>query len=532
MKKTLTMVSLFFLCASFLFGNGNAEQAKPVEKLQEAPTTQSVSTPKFGGDLRIVWIPMDTLDVHWTGSDPVWQLGYHIFETVLALDDKSEPIPNLCDWTYSDDHKILTLQVKKGVHFQNGKEMKAEDVISSIKRWLAHSTFGKSAFGDMTSIEMKDDYTVVITLSKPSVTALVALAYQDQGAYVMPKEIIDAAGDGKVTQYIGTGPYKLGEWAPDRYIRLDQYENYTLLGDKPNGYGGAKYAYLDHIYWIPISDMVTQVQALNSGDCKLGIYGATQFDQLVGNQKLKYDMTGDLSSESISFNLKQGLMTDINMRKAVLYALNPDEIMFAACAGKKEFYVNGPTWGAYNTIWESQAGSDVYNHQDLEKSKEYLKKANYNGQVLRVYGNASNDTDKNCALVVAQQLKKAGMNIDLRIVDWATVTQVRTDPTAYEMWINGYVSKPDPSLLSFVGVGWPGWWDTAEKNDLRVKLMTETDTKKRAEVWQQMCSLIWEQLPVIKLGDFRSALFYDKSLKDVPGSYPWRRFYWNTWLDK
>ncbi|ADK81335.1 ABC transporter substrate-binding protein [Sediminispirochaeta smaragdinae] len=531
MKKALLVllmtIGMFWVSINSLFANGQNESPS-----DDNDVTVETSVPMTGGSLRLVWQPMNTLDVHWTGSDPVWQLGYHIFETVLALDEKSQPIPNLCSWEYQDGQTTLILHVRQGVLFQDGTEMKAEDVNASLKRWLSKSSFAKLAFKNLKDLEVLDEYTIKMTLSQPSPTALTALAFQDQGPYVMPKYVLDEAGNASVKKYIGTGPYKLAEWSPDRYIKLERFEDYCGLDGEPKGYGGAKKQYLDSMYWIVVKDAMTQIQALTSGDCKVGVYSATQLDQFKGYDNLVIEPTGERASMSITFNLKQGIMTNINMRRAVLSALDMNQVMYAACGGKEEFYDCNPGWGPEKTIWENNIGSDVYNKQDLQKVKQYLNAAGYKGEPIVFYGNNSTDSDKNAAMVVAEQLKQAGMNIDLRIVDWATLTQVRTDPTAYNMWCNGYTIKPDPALIAFVGNSWPGWWNTDTKNALLNNLMTEANQEKRVEAWHAFCNLIWEELPVVKIGDFNTAIVYDKHVKGIPVSAPWRRFYWNTWLTK
>lgn len=220
MKKALLVllmtIGMFWVSINSLFANGQNESPS-----DDNDVTVETSVPMTGGSLRLVWQPMNTLDVHWTGSDPVWQLGYHIFETVLALDEKSQPIPNLCSWEYQDGQTTLILHVRQGVLFQDGTEMKAEDVNASLKRWLSKSSFAKLAFKNLKDLEVLDEYTIKMTLSQPSPTALTALAFQDQGPYVMPKYVLDEAGNASVKKYIGTGPYKLAEWSPDRYIKLE-----------------------------------------------------------------------------------------------------------------------------------------------------------------------------------------------------------------------------------------------------------------------------------------------------------------------
>ncbi len=527
MRRFFSALLILFFAIGLTFAGGAQETATTKTGPSEAKTGE----PTIGGDLRLVWEPMNTLDVHWTGNDAVWEVGCHIWETPLALDETSTPIPMLTDYEIVDEGRTIILKVREDVNFHNGDTLHADDVIASFNRWMTRATFGKAAFKDLTSVEKMDDYTVVIKMSQPSPTALIALSYPDQGPYIMPEEVIQEAGNGEIKQYIGTGPYKFDQWIPDRHIRLVRFEEYSRLEGEPRGNGGAKKQYLDSITFVNINDPMTRIQALMSNDCQAGIFPIPSIEQLSLVPNIKLVPTGEYSSESITINLKSKFMSDMNMRKAVLYALNQEEIMYGACAGHEDMYSTVPSWGTTGSIYESTTGKDFYNVQDLDKAKDYLKKAGYNGEPLVMYTNGSYETDKNAAMVVAQELREVGFNIDLRAPDWPTVVEARQDPTAFDMIVSGYSMKPDPTLIAFTSIGWPGWWETDTRMNLYYQLLEETDPAKRAQIWDDFTGLIWSELPVIKLGDFYGAIGYLKNVHDIPVDYPWRRFYWNTWMD-
>lgn len=74
---------------------------------------------------------------------------------------------------------------------------------------LADATFGASG-----------DYEVVLTLAAPNPLILSTLATPQQFAAIMPKETIESAGADGVTEYIGTGPYKVQEWKDTQQLHL------------------------------------------------------------------------------------------------------------------------------------------------------------------------------------------------------------------------------------------------------------------------------------------------------------------------
>jgi len=470
-----------------------------------------------------------TLDVHWTGSDSVWEVGWHMFETILTLDEKWNPIPMLAEYRLDDGGKIITLNLRKNVKFHNGMIMDAEDVEASLKRWLSRSSFAKSAFKNLEAIEIKDSHTVIMKLKEPSSIAVLALAFHDQGSYVMPKEVIEAAGDGEVKEYIGTGPYRFAEWKPDRHIKLERFEDYSALTGGPNGYGGTKHAYADEIRFIPASDSLTQVAGIIAGDFDFALVSTEQESRFKDNPDVSIVPVAAGEMPCMVFNLKQGLMANVNLRKAVLASLNMNDIMIAA-AGNPKFYNLHPNWMPRKTIWWNDEGGDVYNKPDPDAVKKLQKEAGYNGEEIRWVTPTTYNYLKNATMVAASQLRKNGFKVKLQLVDWATLGEIRAKPEAYEIFTTGLTMKADPTMIAFMGNGWPGWYDTPRKQELVKRLKSEIDMQTRLATWKEMSALLYQELPAIKFGEINYAAAIRS---DVNGQDPGPAiFFWNTWLQK
>ena len=85
---------------------------------------------RFGGTLRVAIIGEPTgLDMfHAYGVNP-WKIFQHIVEPLFEYDAEWQPVPHLLDsYTAEDNNTRYILNLRKGVMFHNGKEMKAEDV--------------------------------------------------------------------------------------------------------------------------------------------------------------------------------------------------------------------------------------------------------------------------------------------------------------------------------------------------------------------------------------------------------------------
>jgi peptide/nickel transport system substrate-binding protein len=150
--------------------------------------------------------------------------------------------------TVSKDGLTYTFKLRQGVKFHNGKEMTSEDVVPSLNRWGKQSIVGKALFAQVAELRAVDPLTVEMKLKEKSAIVLISLAVPNTFGAIYPKEIAEKfPPETKITEYVGTGPYKFAEWKPDQYIRMVRFDEYASRNEPPNGYGGGKRAHLDEI---------------------------------------------------------------------------------------------------------------------------------------------------------------------------------------------------------------------------------------------------------------------------------------------
>src|SRR5439155_16704577 len=150
-------------------------------------------------------------------------------------------------------------KLRKSVPFHNGQELKAADVVASIRRWATKSGLGKALVEATETIETPDDSTLQFKMKQPYGAFAPSLALINQGCAIYPKSVIDATGDAPLKEVVGTGPSKFVSQQPDRLVRLARFDNYAALPGEPRGYGGHKYAYVDQIDLTPVPDEAARV---------------------------------------------------------------------------------------------------------------------------------------------------------------------------------------------------------------------------------------------------------------------------------
>ena len=100
---------------------------------------------------------------------------YNIFEGLTKITEDFQFAPLLADsWKFSDDLKILTLNLKANVKFQDGEAFTSKDVKFSFERYAGKDSTNKDKafFASIQSIDASDPSKVVLTFKDPSFSAL------------------------------------------------------------------------------------------------------------------------------------------------------------------------------------------------------------------------------------------------------------------------------------------------------------------------------------------------------------------------
>jgi len=233
-----------------------------------AVTPVASQTPRKGGALRVGMIgEPPTLDAHATTATITREIGINMFEGLYALDAKYQPVPLLAGGhDVGDGGKRYTIRLREDVKFHNGKALTSADVVASLKRWGAMASTGKAVFKTVEAVEAKGPNAVEIRLQEPSGSLLTVLAAVDNGAMIYPKEVIDAAGEGQLKEFVGTGPFKFVEHKPDRHIKLARWDGYVARGEASSGLAGQRVAYVDEIYFMSVPDYATRQAGIVTGE--------------------------------------------------------------------------------------------------------------------------------------------------------------------------------------------------------------------------------------------------------------------------
>lgn len=470
-----------------------------------------------------------TLDPMASTADLVGIITQHIFETLYTFDANWSVTPLLAAElpAVSDDGLTYTITLRDGVTFHDGSALDAGDVVASLNRWSTIATRGRQAAEVITAITAVDDLTVEITLSTPYAPLTSLLSLNNAAAIIIPEEI---ASQDPLADFIGTGPYKLEERRPDQYIQLVRFDDYASRDGEPNGYGGARLQYLDEIRFVPVPDPATRVEGAVAGQfAYVDSLPVEAFDR-VSSGRSDAVLIEPFGWPMFVLNTKEGANSDLAVRKAIQAALAPHDMLLAAFGSEDFFTVDGSFYPASYTWW-TPSGTEPYRpNGDTEAAAALLADSSYDGSPLRILTSRQYEFHYNMAQVAEAYLEAAGFDVTLDVVEWATLTQNRADPALWDIYITHSPFLPEPSLNGLMSDTSPGWWASEAKAEVLAAFNSEADPYRRAEIWAEVQAVIYDEVPLFKVGNFNALAAQSPDLEGVTPA-PWP-YFWNAWLDQ
>jgi peptide/nickel transport system substrate-binding protein len=467
-----------------------------------------------------------TLDPMASTADLVATIMQHVFETLYTFDSRWNVVPMLAESQpkVSADARTYDITLRKGIHLHNGRDLTPDDVVASLKRWMEQSPRGKATGEQIERIGSKGALGVEIVLKQPYAPLLAQLALPSGMAAIMAKESIASP----LASFVGTGPYRFKERKPDAYVLLTRFDKYSPRTDAANGYGGKREALIEELRFVPVPNTSTRVEGALAGQYDfadlLPVEAYSRLEKSGG--KTVPSLTPSFGFPYLVLNTREGVAANVGVRQAMQMAIGEGE-MLAAGFGDTRFFVAEGNHFPKGSPFYSTAGTEHYNQRDAKTARAAAEKAGYKGEPIRVMASRQYDFHYNMALLLAEQLKRAGFKVELNVVDWATLVQRRNDARLWDIYVTHSGQFPEPMLSPpQLGDGAPGWWSTPAKQAALAAFNREADPAKRGALWGKVQQVVYEEVPYINVGKFNGLSAASPALMNYkPSTWP---FFWNA----
>lgn len=459
-KKVLTLLLSVTMIVSLIGCGQSAETGGTSSDAVDQTTEKALDTSKdsdatYKETLNIAYNAQPThFDTAKTGATATAEITRNVFESLFESDANGEPQCQLCEsYEVSDDNKNWVFHLRQGVLFHNGEEMKADDVVASMNRWLDLDSIARRSI-PTEYFEKVDDYTVALNLEEPCIMLPYMIANFAQYAPILPASIINEVGTDTLEpdQLIGTGGFKFAEWATDNYVKLEKFEDYKPFTTEKSGFYGDRTAYVDEVYFYFVTDPTTRLNGLETGEYDIAASVAySDYDRLQSMDGVEM-MTSNFNGLTITMNKGgESRMTDKTWRQIIGYAIDLDEIMEGAIPSAGDYcaYDADACYFPKDSIWYSDVSANA--SQDVEKAKELLKEINYDGTPLVMLTTEAYPEFYNACLIMQQQLEAVGINVELKVQDWGTMlTSLSQTDDSWDLYPMNYPLANSPATIAYL----------------------------------------------------------------------------------
>ncbi|MBI2906929.1 MAG: ABC transporter substrate-binding protein [Chloroflexi bacterium] len=485
--------------------------------------------PKFGGILK--WgasrLParFDILtDATATGRIPMLPMYDQLVE-----EDRSDPAklaPHLLEgWQISDDGRLLTLRVRKGVKFHDGALMTAQYVkfFLDVSTKLPEKGAPAYAYGllspQLRRTEAPDEYTVKVFFDYPRPSFLPSLAGGQ--AAVISKAAYERP-DGLGGQPVGTGPFKYKLVKSGVSLDLVRNPDY-FIKDLP---------YLDGISVYAIPDAGTMRAAFAVG--QVDILPLTPGVPRQALPSLKQQrpgigtVVGGPSVGSISFNwphLAGTPFKDVRVRKAVALAVDRENLSKLLLgewfAPQAALFPDGSKWLPSEEDLKQLPGYYVRRdkEEDRREARRLLAEAGFKDGFQTTLMTQTIQAHADASVVLKAQLKEVGIDVEIKRLEAAAFHNVRVGGDwALAFGTLAYiVDDPDSVLYSgYVKGGGQNWamYDNPRAGQLIDKQSRILDPLQRKKALQDVIqTILAEDVPVITVGTWMKLFAWREYVK-------------------
>ncbi|WP_354624174.1 ABC transporter substrate-binding protein [Psychromonas sp. MME2] len=437
---------------------------------------------------------------------------------------------------YSTDLKTITVKLRDGLKWSDGKPLTAKDVAFSYNITKSAPAFDQKAIwstGNLESVTATDGTTIVFKLNTADSTFIWGLPKY----HILPEHIWSKVAAKDLATFTNPNPVGSGPMTDIKYVKAQQLEicrnaNY-YLENRP---------YIDCITFRSYNDNSQIQPALMKGEIDWGSNFIADIDNtfIAADPKNNHYWYPANDAIHLYVNTKEKPFDNLDVRKALSMALNRDEIVDIAAYGYPTANFNAGGIGELYAPFINKSISEKYKYlttYNPEKAKQLLDQAGYkdldgdgfrdmaDGKRIEFDINVVNGWTDWIQVVqmVTEYYEEIGIKANVKTVDWAVYDSGLKD-SKYKMSINWSMVGTNPIeayqtyfLTSQIGKSWhAGHGVHSPKIDELINSFGLTnDPKKQQVILDELQEFTAENLPFIPL--FSNATWFQYSTAKFVG---------------
>lgn len=428
------------------------------------------------------------------GSDETSQRAHQlIFDNLLSLDDQLRVTGGLASSWQQRDPLTYDVVLRRGVLFHDGHELTSDDVVYTFSSLIDPSFISarKGAYRVLDKVTALDRYTARFSLKEPFGSFPIQL--------VMPV-VPSGAGPGLRDRPVGTGPYQFVRFAVDDRLELEAFPQY-FRGAPAN----------DGVVLKVVPDEIMRALELRKGTVDLVVNDLSPdvVHQLATDKGMAITESPGTDYAYVGFNLRDPVLRDKRVRHAIGYAIDRQAIVDYLRRGLAR-----PAVGILPPVsWAFEPNVFQFTH-DVARAKALLDEAGYpdpdgGGPAPRLRLTlkvSTNEFIRLQAAVIQQDLKQAGIDLDVRSYEFATL-YADVLKGNFQLFTLQWVGVSDPDMLRrvFHSKQMPpsgfnrGYYENPEVDRLIDEASAATSDADRRRLFGEAQQRVAEDAPYISL---------------------------------
>jgi peptide/nickel transport system substrate-binding protein len=334
-------------------------------------------------------------------------------EALVGVSASGALVPTVAQTWKQTDSRTFVYQIRPGVKFSDGSALTVDDVIASIK---FNSTPGSTsalayAYSGVQSVTATGPSEVTIKLKAPNSQFAWVVS---PGTLVITSAAFLAKNGNKIgtpgVGILGSGPYKVTEFAPDSHVTLTRNEHWW-------GQPGE----VENLRLEFIADDTTRLLAMRQKSVQMAMnVPLDQIDQWRQLDQVTVDVATDNSLVTLAFNTTKKPWDDANVRKAVAHAVDRAGIVRSILRGHAEVALTFPTKSEWGGLLSPTQTNQLYvsipqYEFDLTKARAALAASSVPSGFSDTitYPNSGAQIGK-ALLTLSQNLKQIGINLAVK----------------------------------------------------------------------------------------------------------------------
>jgi peptide/nickel transport system substrate-binding protein len=405
--------------------------------------------------------------------------------TDIAADGSVAPLL-ATSWTSSDELKVWTFTILKGVKFHDGSPLTIQDVVWSYQKIMDDLKSPVRAYLSVVEkVEAISDDKIRFTLSAP----FAPFPREVSLISILPERLYEERGAAFGKNPVGSGPYKVVEWQKDDRLVLEAFSGYH--GTVPK---------IARIIVRPVPAEASRASGLLSGDLDIvPILPPSLIDAVGRANGIHVEKVHSNRVLYLGFDVNNPLLKNVKLRQAIDYAIDRQAICSGLLRGlgTPEGQVVAPVTFGYDKSIEPTSF-------DPSRARQLVAESGYGGEpILFQYPTNRFAFGQEVAQATAGYLKSVGINVRMQGIEYSAFFPLWLGKRLSGMHLFAYgpsIMDADLPISSLYETGPArGYWSNQEVDDLVRQQRAESDQQKRAALISKIWTISKENAPYVIL---------------------------------